>query len=98
MRPARAPDAPFGDLLRRYREAAGLSQDALAACADVTARAIAYLERGRRHPYPDTVRRLADALDLTVEQRATLTAAASPPPATSAQGNARPGIVPIPLT
>jgi predicted ATPase/transcriptional regulator with XRE-family HTH domain len=64
-----------GDLLRRYREAAGLSQEALAERAGVSPRGLLYLERGQRRPYPATLHRLADALALTVEQREALTLA-----------------------
>jgi len=61
----------FGDRLRRYREAAGLTQDELAEHAGLTAKGISALERGeRRRPYPNTVRAIADALGLTAEQRA----------------------------
>jgi non-specific serine/threonine protein kinase len=61
----------FGVELRRYRERAGLTQEALAERAGLAASAIAALERGRRqHPYPHTVQRLADALDLTTADRA----------------------------
>jgi len=61
----------FGDLLRRYRVAAGLSQEALAAAAGLSPRAISALERGeRRAPQQETVRLLADALSLAGEERA----------------------------
>jgi predicted ATPase/transcriptional regulator with XRE-family HTH domain len=66
----------FGDLLRRYRERASLSQEELAERAGVTSQAISNLERGeRRHPYPATVRRLAGALGLPEEERSALLAA-----------------------
>jgi len=69
----------FGALLRRYRTAAGLSQDALAEPAGVSRRGIADLERGaRRFPYAHTVRSLADALDVGTLERAALVAAARP--------------------
>ncbi|MFN8517455.1 MAG: helix-turn-helix transcriptional regulator, partial [Chloroflexia bacterium] len=56
----------FGELLRRYRTAAGLSQDDLAERAALSTKAIGALEQGhRRYPYPHTVRALADALKLT---------------------------------
>src|SRR5438477_1269624 len=73
----------FGDLLRRYRLAAGLTQEELAAHAQVSPRAISDLERGQRtRPWRDTVQLLAVALQLQPEERARLEAAArqvSPP-------------------
>ena len=56
----------FGEQLRQRRQAAGLTQEELAARAGLTAKGIAALERGRRQrPYPHTVAALADALGLT---------------------------------
>jgi predicted ATPase/DNA-binding XRE family transcriptional regulator len=69
---AQAPEA-FGELLRRYRVAAGLSQEALAERAGLSAHGISDLERGaRRFPHPDTVQRLALALDLPDRESADL--------------------------
>ena len=66
----------FGERLRRFREAAGLSQDGLAERAGLSPNAIGALERGeRQRPYPHTIRALADALGLNEQDRATLTAA-----------------------
>lgn len=63
----------FGALLRRHREAAGFSQEHLAERAGISANAVGALERGeRRRPYPDTIRRLADALGLDDRARAEL--------------------------
>ena len=63
----------FGERLRRHREAAGLSQERLAERAGISANAVGALERGERtRPYPDTVRRLADALGLDDAARASL--------------------------
>jgi predicted ATPase/transcriptional regulator with XRE-family HTH domain len=63
----------FGEYLRRYRERAGMTQEELAAKAGLTAKAISALERAeRRSPYPQTVRALADALDLSQAERAEL--------------------------
>src|SRR5919106_2783956 len=63
----------FGARLRRLREASGLSQEELAHRAGLTPNAIGTLERGeRRRPYPNTVRALADALDLDDAERAQL--------------------------
>ena len=56
----------FGVLLRRYRLAASLSQEALGERAGLSANAIAALERGRRKtPRPATVLLLADGLGLS---------------------------------
>jgi predicted ATPase/DNA-binding XRE family transcriptional regulator len=66
----------FGDLLRHYRELAGLTQEELAEKAGLTAKAIGALERGeRRQPYPATVHALAQALKLCEADYAALLAA-----------------------
>jgi predicted ATPase/transcriptional regulator with XRE-family HTH domain len=76
--PALSPS--LGRLLRHYREAAGLTQEALAERAGLTSEAISLLERGgRRRPHADTLQRIAGALALTPDQRAALHAAAQPP-------------------
>src|SRR5437763_1846906 len=75
-----AARTPFGPLLKRYRVAVGLSQEALAERARLSTRGISDLERGRhRLPYRDTVAQLAGALGLEAAERATLEAAARGP-------------------
>ncbi|HZB98118.1 MAG TPA: helix-turn-helix domain-containing protein, partial [Candidatus Sulfotelmatobacter sp.] len=70
-------DTAFGRLLRQYRVAAGLSQEALAERAHMSARGISDLERGvRSTPYRGTVLQLADALQLEGEDRDRLEQAA----------------------
>lgn len=70
---------PLGTVLKRYRAAAGLSQERLAERAGVSTRAISDLERGlHRAPHPDTLDRLAGALALSADQRAVLLSAARP--------------------
>jgi len=55
----------FGDLLRRRRDATGLTQEDLARLTDLTPQAISLLERGeRRRPHRYTVQKLAEALAL----------------------------------
>jgi len=79
---------PFGALLRGHREAAGLTQEELAERAGLTAKGISALERGeRRRPYQDTVTRLAAALALSGERRATFEAAARGRPAAADAGS-----------
>jgi predicted ATPase/DNA-binding XRE family transcriptional regulator len=69
----------FGTLLRRYRTAAGFTQEALAARAQISARTIADLERGiNRTPRHDTFELLLSALDLTAQQRALFLAMVRP--------------------
>jgi transcriptional regulator with XRE-family HTH domain len=63
----------FGELLRSLRRAAGLSQEELAQRARLSVKAVGALERGeRQRPYPNTVRALADALEVSGEMRAAL--------------------------
>ena len=68
-----ADRASFGDLLRRLRSAASLSQEALAERASLSRRGISDLERGARQaPRLETVRLLADALSLSDVDRTAL--------------------------
>jgi DNA-binding XRE family transcriptional regulator len=81
----------FGELLRRYRLDAGLTQQELADRAGLSVRAVSDLERGvHRTPYPDTLRRLTQALGVTDEAaaafrslRSQIAQASRPPPASS---------------
>jgi transcriptional regulator with XRE-family HTH domain len=69
----------LGQLIRRYRVAAALSQEELAERSGVSARAVSDLERGlRTAPRLETVRMLADALALDDDDRATFLVAARP--------------------
>src|SRR6516165_3283274 len=67
-----APSWPgsFGTLLRASRHRAYLSQEQLAARAELSERTVRNLEAGRvRSPRTDTVRLLADALQLNEAER-----------------------------
>src|SRR5215217_6957374 len=94
-------ESDFGGLLRRYRVAAGLTQEALAERAGVSTRGVSDLERGAHGlPRKDTLQLLLDALDLSPTDRATLVAAARRPVAARARresGDRPPGL-PVPLT
>jgi transcriptional regulator with XRE-family HTH domain len=56
----------FGAVLRRRREAAKLSQEALAAKADLHRNYVGLLERGKQIPTILVVEKLAKALDTTM--------------------------------
>ena len=79
------------------REAAGLTQEELASMAGLTAKGIGMLERGQRsHPYPHTVRSLADAMKLSDDERTALLAAV---PRRDVEADPEPApILPVPLT
>jgi non-specific serine/threonine protein kinase len=67
----------FGGLLKRYRRAAHLTQEALAERAGYSWHYVSMLERGVRFPHPATVDIVADALALGEDERASLHAAAA---------------------
>jgi predicted ATPase/transcriptional regulator with XRE-family HTH domain len=65
--------AAFGARLRSLRERAGLSRETLAERSGLGLTTLAALERGqRRRPHPDTVVRLAAALNLAASDQAAL--------------------------
>jgi predicted ATPase/DNA-binding XRE family transcriptional regulator len=71
-------DCLFGELLKSWRIAAGLTQEALAEKAGLSQRGISDLERGiRRAPQQETVQLLATALGLDAHRRQDFQAAAS---------------------
>ncbi len=57
---------PISERVRGWREARGLSQRALAERAEVGYVLVARLELGQTDPRLSTLRRLAEALDVTV--------------------------------
>jgi len=64
------PDGSFGALLQAFRHRAYLSQEQLAARAELSERTVRNLEAGRvRSPRHTTVRLLADALELAEPER-----------------------------
>jgi transcriptional regulator with XRE-family HTH domain/tetratricopeptide (TPR) repeat protein len=90
----------FAETLRRLRLAAGLTQEELAEKAQLSARAVSDLERGERtRPRKETVKLLADALNLSAHDRGLLTAAATQYRLTLVDrllaGAGHPGVVPL---
>src|SRR3954466_937445 len=99
---AATASSTFGTLLKRYRLAAGLTQEGLAERAGVSARGVQDLERGvRAAPRPETVRLLAEALGLDAAAHAGLIAAAHPElgtPAVALAGAPGRPALPVPPT
>ena len=95
-----ADASSFGDLLRRHRAAAGLTQEALAECSGVSVRAISDLERGlKQRPQRETVRLLGEGLGLSPPERTALQAASrrsARPRATPSARSSTPGRVALP--
>ena len=71
----------FAALLQRLRQAAGLSQRALAKRCGLTPAYLSLLEAGRRTPERPTVERVAGALDLSEPERVALILSAGYAPA-----------------
>jgi transcriptional regulator with XRE-family HTH domain len=70
-----APESP-GDMLRSLRLARRLTQEQLAARAEVSTRHLSFLEGGRAHPSHAMILDLCSALDLSLRERNTLLVAA----------------------
>jgi transcriptional regulator with XRE-family HTH domain len=71
------PPATFADMLRKLRQQARLTQEGLAEAAGVSLGSVSDLERGvATVPHKETVRLLADALQLTGPPRAAFEAVA----------------------
>jgi predicted ATPase/transcriptional regulator with XRE-family HTH domain len=77
---ATATSLEFGQLLRRFRLAAQLTQEQLAERSGLSVRAIQAAERGRTRPQRESVARLARAMKLTPGEQAQFGAAAPSAP------------------
>src|SRR5262245_62099048 len=71
----------FGPLLRQWRAARRMSQERLAADAEVSTRHISFIENGRSLPSRSMVLVLASALELPLRERNVLLVAAGYAPA-----------------
>lgn len=63
----------FGDNIRRAREARGMTQEQVAAKlqldgCDITRSALAKIEVGQRHVYPDEIRLLKEILSVSYNE------------------------------
>ncbi len=99
--PAQEPQPPFAAQLKRYRVAAGLTQEELAERAGVSVRSIRDLERGAgRRPRKDTAALLATALVAPPDAQAAFVAAARRPlhPSNDSTGDPTAAVVVTPST
>lgn len=71
-----APASKLADLLRRWRNSRGISQEELALAADTTCRYVSFIENGRAAPSRAMIERLAGALEMSTLQYNTLCEAA----------------------
>ena len=62
-----SPLTKFGQNLRRYRTAAGISQEDLAETVSLDRTYISLLERGQRNPSLQCMTNLADALKISLQ-------------------------------
>jgi predicted ATPase/DNA-binding CsgD family transcriptional regulator/DNA-binding XRE family transcriptional regulator len=89
----------FGDLLRRCRLAAEMTQEELAERAGLSRRGISDLERGARtHPHRETVTMLAEALGLDGRERAAFMQRARRPAGRAAPSRRQETNLPLPRT
>jgi non-specific serine/threonine protein kinase len=94
----------FGELLRRHRVAAGLTQETLAERAGLSVYGIQKLERGVTHAYRDTAERLVLALELALDEADRFRSAVEPvrrrgsPPRVDRPANPRGDNLPVALT
>jgi predicted ATPase/DNA-binding XRE family transcriptional regulator len=77
---SRGESTSFGQLLKQRRLLRGLTQEMLAESSGLGIRSIQGLERGENQPRRETLRRLAQALELSVEQISELERAGHPQP------------------
>ena len=89
----------FGDLLRRHRNAAGLTQEDLAERSGLSVDTISLLERGEhRRPHRYTMQSLVDALGLSRSDHILFETSARRPAGSATAHVARPADLPSPLT
>lgn len=56
-----------GNKVRKFRLVAGMTQKELAEKAGTTENAVSLIESGKRNPRPSTIKKIAEALNVPVE-------------------------------
>jgi XRE family transcriptional regulator, regulator of sulfur utilization len=70
MRQSERPQPALGKAVRELRDKGGLTQEELAAAADVTGRTLSAIETGNANPTWATVRDIAAALGVSISELA----------------------------
>jgi transcriptional regulator with XRE-family HTH domain len=65
------PDLSLAELLKRLREERGVTQEQLASDAGITSSALSRIERGLNNPRWTTLKRIAEALKVSLVDLAT---------------------------
>ena len=86
---------PFGALLRRWRDARGMSQLTLATEAGISTRHLSFLETGRAQPSREMVQLLAGMLDVPLGDRNALLVSAGYAPAYGERPLTAPELEPV---
>ncbi|KPI04874.1 transcriptional regulator, XRE family [Actinobacteria bacterium OK074] len=84
-------------LLKRHRRRAGFTQEELAEAAGISVRSLRDVERGRTHPRPSTLRKIASSLSLSDDEKSALFLEQLDPAANGLQESLGParGVVPM---
>src|SRR3954462_3640432 len=93
--PAGGVTTSFGTLLRRWRDARGMSQLILATEAGISTRHLSFLETGRAPPSREMVQLLAGMLDVPLGERNALLVSAGYAPAYGERPLAAPDLEPV---
>jgi transcriptional regulator with XRE-family HTH domain len=93
--PSPPPVPPFASLLREWRSARRLTQEALAERAEVSVRHLSFLETGKANASREMILVLANGLDLPLRERNLLLGAAGFAPAYRETSLDAPAMVPV---
>src|SRR4051794_10941526 len=93
--PAGGVTTSFGTLLRRWRDARGMSQLILATEAGISTRHLSFLETGRAQPSREMVQLLAGMLDVPLGERNALLVSAGYAPAYGERPLSAPELEPV---
>ncbi|MEH1164136.1 helix-turn-helix transcriptional regulator [Micromonospora sp. CPCC 205539] len=89
------PARPVGELLRDWRRSRRMSQLDLSIEAGVSTRHLSFVETGRSRPSPELILRLAEQLDIPLDERNTMLLAGGHAPAYPSHELSDPELAPV---